>query len=120
MRTVLVVDDSETIRRQLNSDLKEAGYSTLEACNGEEGLDAALNTPVDLIITDFNMPVMDGISMCQIIKQQNSDKNTPIFMLTTQSRPDLKARAKEAGVIAWILKPYEKNSLIRVVEKVLK
>lgn len=120
MYTVLVVDDSETIRAQLSSDLKEAGYNTLEADNGEEGLDIALNSPVDLIITDYNMPQMDGISMCEMIKQHNSEKKAPIFMLTTQSRPDLKAQAKEAGVMAWILKPYDKNSLIQVVGKVLK
>lgn len=119
MYTVLVVDDSETIRSQLSTDLKEAGYNTLEAGNGEEGLDIVLNSPVDLIITDYNMPQMDGLSMCQMIQQHNPEKKTAIFMLTTQSRPDLKAQAKEAGVMAWILKPYDKESLIRVVGKVL-
>lgn len=119
MYTVLVVDDSETIRTQLNTDLIEAGYNTLEASNGEEGLEIFLNTPVDLIITDYNMPQMDGISMCEMIKQ-NNNKKIPIFMLTTQSRPDLKAQAKEAGVMAWILKPYDKKSLLQVVGKVVK
>lgn len=119
MSTILVVDDSETIRSQLAGDLKEAGYDVLEAADGEQGLEKAVHETVDLIITDYNMPKMDGLSMCTMIKEKNGDKKVPIFMLTTQSRADLKARAKDVGVLAWILKPYQKAALLKATSKVL-
>lgn len=119
MSTILVVDDSETIRSQLAGDLTEAGYSVIEANDGEEGLEKAIGESVDLIITDYNMPKMDGLSMCTMIKEKSGGKKVPIFMLTTQSRADLKARAKDVGVLAWILKPYQKAALLKATNKVL-
>lgn len=118
MPTVLVVDDSEIMREKICTDLISAGYSVIEADNGEVGLEQVANNVVDLVITDFNMPKMDGLSMCARLNPTSAEKKLPIFMLTTQYRPDLKQEAKEYGVIAWIIKPYNKEGLIKAANKV--
>jgi two-component system, chemotaxis family, chemotaxis protein CheY len=117
MATILIVDDSETLREQIASDLLSAGYQVIEGVNGEDGLDKATHHPIDLVISDYNMPVMDGLTMCSHINAMQS-KKIPIFLLTTQSRPDLKEEAKKAGVLAWIIKPYNKEKLLMVTHKI--
>lgn len=118
MPTILVVDDSDIMRDQISADLQSAGYSVIEGENGEAGLAKAISHEIDLIITDFNMPKMDGLSMCVRLNPPEKIKKTPIFMLTTQFRPDLKESAKAAGIIAWIIKPYNKSSLIEATQKI--
>ena len=117
---ILIVDDSETIRSQLRTLLEEDGYTILEAEDGSIGLDIASNTPdISLIICDFNMPEMDGITMSQKVKEIEHFADLPIFMLTTESTEELKKVGKEAGIMAWIVKPYEPNKLKAIIKKVL-
>ena len=120
MTKILVVDDSEIIRVQLKNDLIAQGYDVLEADNGLNGLDiAANNADIDLIISDVNMPEMDGPTMCKKLHADSESKHIPIVMLTTQSNPELKASCKEHGVIAWITKPYKLKGLLIGIEKIL-
>lgn len=120
MTKILVVDDSEIIRVQLKNDLLAQGYEVVEADNGLNGLDVvAKNTDIKLIISDVNMPEMDGPTMCRKLHQNPDTKHIPIVMLTTQSNPELKASCKEHGVIAWITKPYKLKGLLMGVEKIL-
>ncbi len=119
MPTILVVDDSETMRDQLKSDLVAAGYDVIEGENGEDGLEKACHNDLGLVITDLNMPKMDGMNMCSHIQQKSEGKAmVPVFILTTQTNAELKARAKEVGVKAWILKPYNHTNLIKAVNKI--
>ncbi len=120
MVKILVVDDSEIIRVQLKNDLVAQGYEVLEADNGLNGLDiVANNSDIDIIISDVNMPEMDGPTMCKKLHANSASKHIPIVMLTTQSNPDLKVSCKEYGVIAWITKPYKLKGLLMGIEKIL-
>jgi two-component system, chemotaxis family, chemotaxis protein CheY len=114
---ILLVDDSATFREEIKMDLIDAGYSVFEAVNGEEGLKMASEGNIDLIISDLNMPVMDGLTMCSHLRAQGI--NTPIFMLTTQVNPDLKAEAGRLSVKGWIVKPPNKGALLKGIAKVL-
>jgi len=120
MAKILVVDDSEIIRVNLKNDLLAQGYEVLEADNGLNGLDViAKNKDIDLIISDVNMPEMDGPTMCKKLHDNPESKYIPIVMLTTQSNPELKAICKEHGVIAWITKPYKLKGLLVGINKIL-
>ena len=121
MPNVLIVDDSETVRTQLRNDLANEGYATFEASNGLEGLEilAGNANQIDLIFCDINMPEMDGLTMCREVHKDPLLNRIPIFMLTTQTSSEMKAEGKEAGVIAWIIKPYEKRKVLGGVAKVL-
>jgi two-component system chemotaxis response regulator CheY len=120
MAKILVVDDSEIIRVQLKNDLLTQGYNVVEADNGLNGLAiVAQNKDIDLIISDVNMPEMDGPTMCKKLHQNPESNGIPIVMLTTQSNPELKASCKEHGVIAWITKPYKLKGLLVGIEKIL-
>ena len=121
MANVLIVDDSETVRTQLRNDLVSEGYGTFEACDGFDGLKvlATHGQEIDLIFCDINMPEMDGLTMCKELHKDPALKTIPIFMLTTQTSPEMKAEGKKSGVIAWIVKPYEKNKVMGGVAKIL-
>ena len=121
MANILIVDDSETVRAQLKNDLNGAGHAVFEACNGLEGLRFLESSPdaVDLIFCDINMPEMDGLTMCMELHKNPDLNGIPIFMLTTQTSQDMKAQGKDAGVIAWIVKPYEKKKVMNGIAKVL-
>jgi two-component system chemotaxis response regulator CheY len=120
MAKILVVDDSEIIRVQLKNDLLAQGYDVVEADNGLNALDTiSQNKDIDLIISDVNMPEMDGPTMCKKLHQNPESNGIPIVMLTTQSNPELKASCKEHGVIAWITKPYKLKGLLVGIEKIL-
>ncbi len=120
MAKILVVDDSEIIRVQLRTDLTNVGHEVLEAYDGLNGL-AVLNEnkDINLIISDVNMPEMDGLTMCEKLHNDVEFSHIPIVMLTTQSNPELKAKSKERGVIAWVTKPYKSNALIGGIGKIL-
>lgn len=122
MATILIVDDSEMVRSQLKADLESEGYCVFEAGNGIEGL-AVLGADnpagIDLIFCDVNMPEMDGLSMCQEIHKRPHLRGIPIFMLTTQTNATMKAEGKASGVIAWIIKPYQKASVLAALNTVL-
>lgn len=121
MSNVLIVDDSETVRTQLRNDLTNEGYTTFEACSGLEGLKILEGNAnrIDLIFCDVNMPEMDGLSMCRELHKDPILSKIPIFMLTTQTSQEMKADGKESGVVAWIIKPYEKKKVMGGVAKVL-
>jgi two-component system, chemotaxis family, chemotaxis protein CheY len=114
---ILLVDDSATFREELKIDLLAAGYSVFEAVDGEDGLKKATEGNIDLIISDLNMPVMDGLTMCSHLRANGN--NTPIFMLTTQVNPELKTEAARLSVKGWIVKPPNKMALFKGIAKVL-
>jgi two-component system chemotaxis response regulator CheY len=121
MAKVIVVDDSETLRFQLKKDLEGAGHNVVEAVDGADGLSKIQANPdVQLILCDVNMPNMDGLTMCSKVHQLESFKEVPIFMLTTEASAEMKARAKESGVRAWITKPYVADKLLQAVGKITK
>lgn len=121
-KIALVVDDSVSMRQMVSFTLKGAGFQVLEGGNGQEALDRLDQAPggkVDLIITDLNMPVMDGLSFIRQARTKPAAKFVPILMLTTESGDDKKAEGKSAGATGWIVKPFQPDQLLRVVQKVL-
>lgn len=111
-KTVLVVDDSGTVRQQVTMALKQAGFSTKEAADGKEGLDTISGGSVDMVICDVNMPNMNGLEMVEAVKAKPENKALPIVMLTTEGQPSMIKRAKEAGAAGWIVKPFDANQLV--------
>jgi two-component system chemotaxis response regulator CheY len=99
--------------------LTQAGFSVLEASDGQEALDLARTKGADLVITDVNMPRMDGITLVQELRQLGSYRFTPILVLTTESTPEMKAKGKAAGATGWIVKPFSPEKLLETVNKVL-
>ena len=120
MGLVLVVDDSETLRLSVKKMLEGAGIANCEAENGQRGLETfKANADVKLIITDYNMPEMDGITMIRKIRELGNGKDVNVFMLTTESSPDLKALGKEVGIKAWVTKPFNEEKLIGAIKKMI-
>jgi len=116
---ILTVDDSASIRLTTNVALSGAGYSITEAVNGAEGLAKAQAETFDLIVTDLNMPVMDGLTMIEELRKIPSQTGIPIIFLTTESDAALKTRAKAAGATGWLTKPFDPENLVKIVRKVL-
>ncbi len=118
-KTILTVDDSSTMRQMIGFTLKEAGFEVLEAGDGLEALERARGQKLSLVITDVNMPRMDGITLVQRLRAQPEFRFTPILVLTTESGLDMKQKGKEAGATGWIVKPFSPEKLLDVVNKVL-
>jgi two-component system chemotaxis response regulator CheY len=120
MANILIIDDSISVRIQVRRVLESAGHTVIECENGELGLEkiVALKNP-DLVITDYNMPGLDGISMLEKVKSSIGDISFPIFMLTTETSERLKNAGKEVGVMAWINKPFSTEKMLAAVNKVL-
>jgi two-component system chemotaxis response regulator CheY len=119
MKTILTVDDSASIRQMVKLTLSTAGYQVLEAGNGAEGLTSAKAAPVNMVVTDLNMPVMDGLTFIREMRKLPAYKGIPIIFLTTESDGAIKQQAKEAGATGWITKPFQQEQLLAVVKKVL-
>jgi len=119
MTAILTVDDSASIRQAIKIALSGEGYTVSEAANGAEGLDKGAAGGFDLIVTDLNMPVMDGLSMIRELRKRPAGAGVPILFLTTESDADIKAQAKAAGATGWLTKPFDPEQLLRVVRKVL-
>ena len=117
--SILTVDDSPSIRVALKIALTNAGYSVAEAVNGAEGIEKAKASAFDLIITDLNMPVMDGLTMIEEMRRMPDQMGVPIVFLTTESDEGFKARAKAAGATGWLTKPFDPDQRVRVAKKVL-
>lgn len=119
-KNILVVDDSESIREVVSTALEEAGYETTKAIDGQDGL-VKLHAAQDirLVISDLNMPNMDGISFLKEVRQIEKFKYLPIVILTTEAQETKKRAAQKAGATGWIIKPFEQNKLIAIVKKVL-
>jgi two-component system chemotaxis response regulator CheY len=116
-KTILAVDDSLTIRELINFVLGNAGFKVVLAEDGVEGLDRLERLKPDVIITDVNMPRLDGLSFIERIRDGQA-KGTPILVLTTESEPAMKARAKAAGATGWIVKPFNPVQLVEAVQRV--
>ena len=118
--TILTVDDSATVRQMVSFTLTAAGYNVMEAGDGQDAL-AKLNQPVSLsmVVTDLNMPVMDGIGLIERLRAHPNYKYVPIVVLTTESETAKKQAARSAGATAWIVKPFRPEQLVAVVQKVL-
>ncbi len=120
MTKILVVDDSNSIRDMVNFTLKSAGYQTDDAKDGLEGLNKAKASAFDLVITDVNMPNMDGITLCQELRKLPNFRFTPILMLTTESSGDMKMRGKAAGATGWLVKPFNPDKLLATIKRVVR
>jgi len=118
MKTVLVVDDAMTMRKMVCFTLRGGGYQTVEAVDGVDALSALGQHPVDLIITDVNMPRMDGIELTRQARVALKGRPVPILILTTESELEKKNQARAAGATGWIVKPFQQEQLMAVVSKV--
>ncbi len=118
-RLALVVDDSIAMRKIVSRTLQGAGFSVVEAANGKEGLDALSKQVVNLIITDYNMPVMDGIEFMRGLRETEAHKFTPVIFLTTEVEETKRNEARAAGATAWLAKPFSPEKVLAVVNKVV-
>lgn len=118
-KRIMTVDDSASVRQMVSFTLKNAGYDVLEASDGKDAL-GKLSGPVDMVITDLNMPNMDGITLIRNLRANPACKFIPIIMLTTESQAGKKQEGKEAGATGWIVKPFKPEQLLAVVQKVLR
>ncbi len=118
-KMVLVVDDSTSMRQMVSFTMKEAGFEVLEGSNGQDALAQLNGHKVHLVITDLNMPVMDGMSLIRQLRTRPDFKFTPILMLTTESQESKKQEGKAAGATGWIVKPFRPEQLLQVVSKVV-
>ncbi len=117
-QTILTVDDSRTMRDMLRMALAEAGYNVLQAEDGVHGLEVLQTAMPDVIVTDINMPKMDGFGLIEAVRKDSRYKRVPILVLTTESDTAKKMRAKEAGATGWIVKPFEPAKLIAAIRRV--
>ena len=118
-RTILVVDDSASIRQVVSMTLKGAGYDVIQANDGQDALSKLTGQKVNLIITDINMPVMDGITFIKQAKKLPAYKFTPIMVLSTESQDGKKKEGQAAGAKAWIVKPFQPPQLLNAVSKLV-
>jgi len=118
-KKVLVVDDALTMRQLIASTLKMAGFEVVDAKDGKDALEKLQNDRFNLIITDLNMPNMDGITFIKEVKKMPKHKFTPIIMLTTESSAQKKEEGRQAGAKAWIVKPFKPDKLLEVVKKII-
>ena len=119
-KTALVVDDSTSMRQMVAFTLRSAGFDTIEGENGCAAIVAAGDKPLDLVITDLNMPEMDGITLIKELRAKETYKFTPILLLTTESQDTKKQEGKAAGATGWMVKPFNPDQLLNVVKKVVK
>jgi len=117
-KRILTIDDSKTMRDMLMLTLVEAGFDVLQAVDGQDGLDVLVNEQVDVVITDINMPRMDGYEVIRQLRRNPSHKSTPILVLTTESETEKKNLAREAGATGWMVKPFDPDRLVATVRKV--
>ncbi|KQU67732.1 MULTISPECIES: response regulator [unclassified Rhizobacter] len=118
-KNILIVDDSASVRQVVGISLKQAGYDVIEGVDGKDALKKLTGQKVHLIISDVNMPNMDGISLVKAVKQMPAYKFTPIVMLTTESQEAKKKEGQEAGAKAWVVKPFKPEQLLGVVQKLV-
>ncbi len=117
-KVILTVDDSASVRQMVKFTLSDAGYAVIEAVDGKDAL-TKLNQPVNLVITDLNMPNLDGIGLIRKIRANPACKGLPIIMLTTESQDSRKQEGKAAGATGWMVKPFSVGQILAVVKKVL-
>lgn len=118
-KNVLAVDDSPSIRQMVAFTLRGAGFGVVEASDGREGLEKARSSQVELVLTDQNMPNMDGLSLIRSLRATPQYARVPILMLTTEFSDEMKAKGRAAGATGWLVKPFDPNRLLEVVRRVL-
>jgi len=119
-KTILIVDDSESIREVVSFTLENEGYKVLVAVDGKDALKFLDGTLIDLVITDLHMPELDGIGLIKAIRNMPNYQRIPILFLTTESQAAKKMEAKDAGATGWIIKPFVPAKLIAALNKVLR
>lgn len=119
-KTILTVDDSPSIRQMVGFTLRQAGHTVFEAADGQDALAKLRQRPADLIVTDLNMPNMDGIELIRQVRALPACRFVPIILLTTESQPAKKLEARAAGATGWIVKPFTPEQLVAVIAKVLR
>lgn len=119
MASILAVDDSASMRQMVSFTLKGAGHKVKEAIDGVEALDIAKREQFDLVLTDVNMPNMNGIDLVKNLRQDSRYKFTPMLMLTTESAGDMKMQGKQAGATGWIVKPFNPEQLLNTIKRVM-
>ena len=118
-KTILAVDDSSSLRQMVAFSLKAAGYLVVEAVDGQDGLEKAKQQTVDLVLTDQNMPRMDGLTLIKLLRELPTYQKVPILMLTTESSDEMKQKGRAAGANGWLVKPFDPQRLNEVVKKVI-
>jgi two-component system chemotaxis response regulator CheY len=118
-KSIISVDDSATMRKMVSFTLKAAGYDVLEASDGADALNVLKTKSVDLVLSDINMPNMNGLELTRQLRRQPAFSRTPIILLTTESDPGKKAEGRAAGATGWIIKPFNQEQLLAVIAKVL-
>lgn len=116
-KTIMIVDDSASIRTVVGIALRSAGYDVIEAINGQDAINKLTGQKVNLIISDVNMPIMDGITFVKHVKQMSAYRFTPIIMLTTESDESKKREGQAAGAKAWVVKPFKPEQMLGAVQK---
>ncbi len=120
MPSILAVDDSVSMRQLVAATLTDAGFEVIQAVDGQDALDKAKSANVDLVLTDVNMPNIDGIELIRSLRAQPAFRFTPMLMLTTESAGDKKAEGKAAGATGWIVKPFDPEQLVATIKKVIR
>lgn len=118
MLTVLAIDDSRTIREMLRETLTNAGFDVHLAVDGQDGLDKLAEVQPNVIITDINMPRLDGFGVIEAVRRGTECSALPILVLTTESAPDLKERARKSGATGWIVKPFDDLKLVSAIRRI--
>lgn len=119
MASILTVDDSNSIRQMVSFTLRSAGHQVVEAVDGQDAVEKLKTAEVDLVLTDQNMPRMDGLTLVRHLRSQDRFRGTPILILTTESGDEMKQAGREAGATGWLVKPFDPERLIMVIDKVL-
>jgi two-component system chemotaxis response regulator CheY len=120
MKRILTVDDSASVRQMVAFTLRKAGYEVEEATDGRDGVAKAAQSKFDMIITDLNMPQMDGIAMITALRAMPGYAFVPILMLTTESQAEKKDAGRKAGATGWIVKPFNADQLLAVLQKLVR
>ncbi|MDX2350100.1 MAG: response regulator [Porticoccus sp.] len=120
MAKILVVDDSVSMRQMLCFTLKDAGYDVIESSSSEEALEQIDGIEVQLVLSDLNMPGMDGIELAKVLRSTPLYQSTPILILSTESSQEVKQRGRDAGITGWITKPFNPDQLLQISEQVIK
>ena len=118
--SALVVDDSTSMRQLVSFTLKNAGFDVIEAADGQQALNNSAGKPLSVVVTDLNMPVMDGMTLIKSLRAKPEYKFTPILMLTTESQDSKKQEGRAAGATGWIVKPFNPDQLMQVIHKVVR
>ena len=120
MRSILAVDDSASMRKMVSFTLTGAGYHVVEAVDGQDAFEKAQTHSIDLVLTDQNMPNMEGLSLTRKLREHPKFKTTPILILTTESSDQMKQAGRSAGATGWLVKPFDPARLIEVIQKVIR